>query len=149
MRRCAARRWRRRAEPNWENQMHTVDSTATDSSVNDGPRTGATWVAATGAFLLLAAAAVFAATRWSDIPAAVKLAVLVLITGGCVYGGDRLRATLPATGNALFHLGVLMVPVNGAAIGVHAGLDWPQLLLLNGLLATITMAPAAKHVNSV
>ena len=40
----------------------------------NGRRAGATWVAATGAFLLLAAATVFVATRWDHIPDAVKLA---------------------------------------------------------------------------
>jgi hypothetical protein len=129
--------------------MQALDENSVDSSSSDGRRTGATWVAATGAFLLLAAASVFVATRWSDIPDAIKLGILMMITGGCIYGGDRLRATLPATGNALFHLGVLLVPINGAAIGVHAGLDWPQLLLMNGVLATVTLAPAARHAKSV
>ncbi len=72
---------------------------------NGGRRTGATWVAATGAFLLLAAATMFVATRWDQIPDAAKLAALVGVTGACALIGDRLRRTLPATGNALFHLG--------------------------------------------
>jgi hypothetical protein len=129
--------------------MHSVEPATADLDESDGHRTGATWVAATGAFLLLASAAVFVATRWSDIPHAAKLGVLVLLTGGCIYGGDRLRATLPATGNALFHLGFLLVPVNGAALGVHAGLDWRQLLLANGALATVAMVPAARRAHSV
>src|ERR671929_215723 len=39
-------------------------------------RTGATWVAGTGAFLLLAATALFVAVRWDDIPGAAKLGMV-------------------------------------------------------------------------
>ena len=89
---------------------------------NGARRTGATWVAGTGAFLLLAAATVFVAARWDSIPDAVKLAALVGMTGACVLAGDRLRRTLPATGNALFHLGALLVPIDGAALGLRTAM---------------------------
>lgn len=116
---------------------------------NGGRRTGATWVAATGAFLLLAAAAVFVAARWSAIPDGAKLAMLVAITGGCILGGDRLRRTLPATGNALFHLGALLVPIDGVALGLRTDLPWQQLLLLDSVIAVAVLTICAQRVGSV
>jgi hypothetical protein len=115
----------------------------------DGHRTGATWVAATGAFLLLAAAAVFVATRWSEIPHAAKLGVLAMITAACAYGGDRLRSTLPATGNALFHLGILLVPVDVAALLVHLRMEWRTMLLVEGLVSLAVFAFGARRAQSV
>ena len=116
---------------------------------NGGRRTGATWVAATGAFLLLAAAAVFVATRWSAIPDSAKLAMLVAITGACILGGDRVRRTLPATGNALFHVGALMVPIDGVALGLRTELSWPSLLLVNSAIAVVVLTICAQRVGSV
>lgn len=116
---------------------------------NGGRRTGATWVAATGAFLLLAAATVFVATRWSAIPDGAKLAMLVAITGACILGGDHLRRALPATGNALFHVGALMVPIDGVALGLRTDLPWQHLLLLNSALAVVVLTLCAQRVGSV
>ena len=59
-------------------------------------RTGATWVAGTGAFLLLAATALFVAVRWDDIPGAAKLGIVGALTGAFLLGGRALARTLPA-----------------------------------------------------
>src|SRR5262249_19396141 len=112
-------------------------------------RTGATWVAATGAFLLLAAATVFVAARWDHIPDAVKLAALVAATGACALVGDRLRRTLPATGNALFHLGALLVPIDIAALGLRTHVTWQELLLVDALVSTAILAVCAQRAKSV
>jgi hypothetical protein len=114
-----------------------------------GRRAGATWVAATGVFLLLAAAAVFVATRWNDIPQAAKLAVLVGITGACIMAGDRLRAALPATGAALFHLGAFLIPIDIAALGLRAHLAWPELLLFDAVVTTGALTLLAGRSRSV
>lgn len=98
-------------------------------------RTSATWMAATGAFLLVAAAAVFVAVRWDQIPEALKLALLGAITGSAIVAGRTLRATLPATAGVLVHLGVFLVPVVGAAAALRLDLDWPVVLLADSLLA--------------
>jgi hypothetical protein len=121
----------------------------TDPSRPDPTRTGAVWVTGTGAFLLLAAAAVFVAVRWGDIPDSVKLGVLALATGGFLLAGRALKASLPATAGALFHLGTFLVPINVAAIGVHADLDWSSLLLAEGLVATATFGWGAMTERSV
>jgi hypothetical protein len=118
-------------------------------SSNGARRTGATWVAATGAFLLLAAATVFVAARWDHIPDAVKLAALVAATGACALVGDRLRRTLPATGNALFHLGALLVPIDIAALGLRTHLTWQELLLVDALASTAILALCAHRARSV
>jgi hypothetical protein len=121
----------------------------TMSPINGGRRTGATWVAATGAFLLLAAATMFVATRWDQIPDGAKLAALVGITGACVLAGDRLRKSLPATGNALFHLGALLIPIDVVALGMRTSMSWQELLLVDGLISTALLAICAWRASSV
>lgn len=116
---------------------------------DDPTRTGAVWVTGTGAFLLLAAAAVFTAVRWDDIPEPAKFASLVAATGAVLLAGRRLAAPLPATGSALFHLGTCLVPVDVAAIGIWADLTWPQMLLAQGAAATLTFGCAARVEGSV
>jgi hypothetical protein len=124
--------------------------TATSTPSRPDPtRTGAVWVTGTGAFLLLAAAAVFTAMRWEQIPDAAKLGALALVTGACLIAGRGLKATLPATAGALFHLGAFLVPLDVAAVGVRAGLDWSGLLLAEGVAATITFWWAARTERSV
>jgi len=115
----------------------------------DPTRTGAVWVTGTGAFLLLAAAAVFTAMRWDQIPDAAKLGALGLATGACLVVGRGLKATLPATAGALIHLGTFLVPLDVAAVGVRADLDWSVMLLVQGLVATVTFAWAATTERSV
>lgn len=119
------------------------------SSGPDRSRSGAVWVTGTGAFLLLAAAAVFTAVRWDDIPDAAKLGALVAATGACLLAGRSLRPTLPASAAALFHLGAFLVPVDVAAVGVRADLHWSTMLLAQGLVATTTFAWAARAEGSV
>jgi hypothetical protein len=107
------------------------------------------WVTGTGAFLLFAAAAVFTAVRWDQIPDAAKLAALVGATGACVLGGRGLRPTLPASAGALFHLGAFLVPIDVAALAVRADLDWSLMVLLQGAVATVTFGWAAVVERSV
>lgn len=115
----------------------------------DPTRTGAVWVTGTGAFLLLAAAAVFTAVRWDQIPEAAKLGALALATGAFLIAGRGLKASLPATAGALFHLGAFLVPIDVAAVGIRAQLDWAGLLLAEGVVATIVFAWAAATERSV
>src|SRR5437868_12778166 len=82
-------------------------------------RTGATWVAGTGAFLLLAATALFVAVRWDDLPDAAKLGVVGALTGGFLLGGRALARALSAPGDVLLHLGALLIPVDVAALSVR------------------------------
>jgi hypothetical protein len=124
-------------------------TTTAPPSGPDRTRSGAVWVTGTGAFLLLAAAAVFTAVRWDDIPDAAKLGALVAATGACLLAGRALKPTLPASAGALFHLGAFLVPVDVAAIGVRADLDWSTMLLAQGLVATVTFAWAARSEGSV
>jgi hypothetical protein len=120
-----------------------------DRADHDPARTGAVWVTGTGAFLLLAAAAVFVAVRWGEIPASAKLAAIGALTGGFLLAGRRLRADLPATAGALFHLGAFLVPVDVAAVAVRAELGWGQLLLAEGLVCGLTFGLAARAERSV
>jgi len=112
-------------------------------------RAAATWIAGTGAFLLLAAATSFVAVRWDQLPDAAKLAVLGFLTGAFVAGGRRLSAGFPATGDALFHLGAFLLPVDLAAVNLRIGMGWRGLLLAEGLLAAIAFACLAAWSRSV
>src|SRR5207244_1935254 len=58
-----------------------------DTTTTTTNRTGAVWVAGTGAFLLLAATALFVAVRWDDIPGAAKLGIVGALTGAFLLGG--------------------------------------------------------------
>lgn len=102
----------------------------------DRSRAGAVWVTGTGAFLLVAAAAVFVAVQWDHLSNEVKLGILASVTGTCLLAGRRLRAVLPATSGVLYHLGAFLIPANTAAIALHLDLDWPPFLLLEGATAT-------------
>ena len=102
----------------------------------DRSRAGAIWVTATGAALILAAAAVFVAVQWDHIPDAVKLAALGLVCGSCLMAGRGLRRQLPATSGVLYHLGAFLIPVVVAAGCVHVGTDWSALLLVEGVAST-------------
>ena len=116
------------------------------------PATGpvaATWVAGTGAFLLLAAAAVFVAVQWDRLPEAAKLAVVGGLTGAFLAGGRVLRRTLPATGDVLFHLGALLLPVDLAGLGMRASVGWRHLLLAEGALGVGVLGALAAASGSV
>lgn len=114
-----------------------------------GRRTGATWIAATGAALLLAAASIFVAVRWDHLGDLVKFTILAVFTALCFNGGLVLRRTLPASGSVLVHLGALLVPVNLAAANLRLGLSWRELLLLEGVLGLLVFAGTARLVGSV
>lgn len=112
-------------------------------------RAAATWIAGTGAFLLLAAATSFVAVRWDQLPDAGKLAVLGFLTGAFLAGGRRLRRTFPATGDALFHVGAFLLPVDLAAVNLRIGMGWRGLLLAEGLLAAVAFGCMAAWSRSV
>ena len=86
---------------------------------SDRSRAGAVWVTATGAFLLLAAAALFVAVRWDRLGDPARLGILAAATGGCLLAGRVLRDGLPATSRVLSHLGALLVPLDVAAVALH------------------------------
>lgn len=115
----------------------------------DGRRAGATWVAATGAFLLVAAAAVFIAVRWDSLPEAAKLALVGALTGGFLIGGRALRRTLPATGDVLFHLGAFLLPIDVAGLCVRAQVGWRNLVLSEGLLGVVALGSLSVATSSV
>ena len=123
--------------------------TTTTSRPDTGRRTGALWVAATGGFLLFAAAAVFIAVRWDELPDGAKLAVVGALTGGFLAAGRSLRRTVPATGDVLFHLGAFLIPVDLAAINLRLGAGWRALLLSEGALVTVGLGGLGRAVDSV
>ena len=126
-----------------------MTTTPFPSSPPDGRRAGATWVAATGAFLLLAAAAVFVAFRWAQLPEGAKVALVGGLTGAFLAGGRGLRRSLPATGDVLFHLGALLIPIDVAALSLRLDLGWQQLLLVEGLVSVVALGALAAASRSV
>ncbi|PLS76730.1 MAG: hypothetical protein CYG61_00635, partial [Actinobacteria bacterium] len=117
--------------------------------ITDGRRAATTWVAGTGAFLLLAAAALFVAVRWDQLPDLAKLGVVVGLTGAFLAGGRALRGTLPVTGEALFHLGALLIPLDVGAVCAHLRLGWRQVVLVEGLAATVALVGLSAASGSV
>ena len=103
----------------------------------EGRRTAVLWVAAVGASLLAAAAALFVAVRWNDISPVGKLSIIVCVTAVFLVAGETLRKTLPATGNVLFHLGALLIPVDVGALNLHLGMSWQELLLVEGIVCSV------------
>ena len=101
---------------------------------SDPARIGAVWVAATGAFLLLAAATLFIAVRWDDIPHGAKLAAVVTMTGAFLLAGERAHRSLPATASVLWHVGALLVPVDIGALVRHSHASGGVLLLVEGIV---------------
>ena len=97
-----------------------------------GRRAAATWVGATGSFLVVAAAAAFVAVKWNEIPDLGKLAMVAGLTVACLVGGRALRPALPAMGDVLFHLGAFLVPVDVAAVCVRLHAGWRETLLAEG-----------------
>jgi hypothetical protein len=114
-----------------------------------GTSLGALWVAGVGAFLLVAAAATFVAVRWDDIHDGVKLAALIAVTLVCLQAYLWLRSTLPQTASVLLHLGVLLVPIDVAALGARADWTWHEMLLAQGITATVVFGLAARAERSV
>ncbi len=103
----------------------------------DASRAGAIWVTATGAFLLLVAAAVFVAVQWDHIPDAVKLGALGLLCSACLLAGRALRRPLPATATVLYHLGAFLIPLVSAAVAVHVGASWSTMVLIEGTVGSV------------
>lgn len=97
-------------------------------------RTGATWVAATGALLLIAAAAVFVGVRWGELSLTAKIGIIGALTGAFLVSGWWLRTRLPATGGVLFHLGALLLPIDLAGLGTRLEWEPTTILLAQGLL---------------
>lgn len=129
--------------------------TATEPNGGASPRppsTGpvaATWVAGTGAFLLLAAAAVFVAVSWDRLPEMAKLALVGAITGACIAGGRALRRTLPATGDVLFHLGAFLIPIDVAGLGLRASIGWRAIVVCEGVVGVGVLGALAAASGSV
>ena len=119
------------------------------TSSPDGRRAGAAWVAATGAFLLLASATVFLAVRWDQVPEAAKLALVGALTGAFLAGGRAIRRTLPATGDVLFHLGALLILVDVAGLSLRLDLGWRTLLLAEGIVGVVVLGALAGAAGSV
>ncbi len=115
----------------------------------DGRRAGATWVAATGAFLLLASATVFVAVRWDRLAEEAKVALVGALTATFLIGGRALRRSLPATGDVLFHLGALLVPIDVAALGLRLDVGWRPLVAVEGLVGVGVLGALAAMSGSV
>ena len=106
-------------------------------------------MAATGAFLLLAAAAVFVAVRWGTLPDGAKAAIVGGLTGAFLLAGRALRRNLPATGDVLFHLGAFLVPVDLAGANLRIGMGWRAHLLAQALVCTASFGALAAVSRSV
>ena len=103
----------------------------------------AAWVAGLGALLLLAAAATFLAMQWDVMGATARIAVVAGLTAAAIIGGARLRRSLPVVGSVVFHLGVLLLPIDALGLAIQLGAPgWVRWTAV-GLTAAIALPPLA------
>lgn len=118
----------------------------------DSGRSGAMWVTGTGAFLLLAASALFVAMRWDQLADEVKLAVVCSLTGMFLLAGRSLRHSLPATATSLWHLGALLIPVDVGAVFIHlagtGAFPWAAFLLTEGVISATAFYVLGRSTGS-
>lgn len=132
-----------------------MQTTATDPTGGAAPRppstspVAATWVAGTGAFLLLAAAAVFIAVSWDRLPEVAKLSLVGAATGACIAGGRAVRRTLPATGDVVFHLGAFLLPIDVAGLGMRSSIGWRAVVVGEGIVGVGVLGGLAAASGSV
>lgn len=104
-------------------------------SEDDTPRvTAATWVAGTGALLLIIAAAIFLAVSWDVLGITARVAVVGSVTGAAIVGGHLLRRLVPAVGAVVYHLGALLLPVDAVGLGLQLDLSTAAIWSLAGLV---------------
>lgn len=112
---------------------------------------GALWLLATGAALLVIAAALFVVVNWDELGPAARLVLLAGCTVGAATAAHRSASRLPLTSAALTHLSVALVPVNAAAVASRLTDDllvvtlvaaWSTILGAIGLVIT-TRSPLA------
>lgn len=102
-------------------------------------------MSATGALLLLAAAATFLAVNWDALGLTARVAAVGAATAGAILGGARLRRTLPAVGAVVFHLGALLLPVDALGLALQLEVGRAGTWLAVGATAVLTL-PIAAHV---
>ena len=105
--------------------------------------TAATWVAATGALLLLVAAGTFLAVSWDVLGMTARVAVVASITAAAIIGGHRLRQFLPAVGAVLFHLGALLLPIDALGLALQLELSVAAAWILTGAVTLVALPPLA------
>jgi hypothetical protein len=106
--------------------------------------TAASWVAAAGALLLLAAAATFLAVSWDTLALPARIAVVGTVTAVAILGGHRVRRTLPAVGAVVYHLGALLLPIDALGLVLQLDLDVPVRWLAAGAVAMVAFPPLAR-----
>lgn len=110
----------------------------------DAGSRAAAWITGTGAFLLVAAAAVFVWVQWSRLPLEAKIAIIGGVTGAVLLAGARLRPRLPIAGSALLHLGAFLLPVDLAALTNRLEVDWPEAAVAEGVLILVAFPLIAR-----
>lgn len=113
-------------------------------AADDTPRsTAATWVAATGALLLLVAAGIFLAVSWEVLGVTARVAIVASVTAAAIVGGHLLRRVLPAVGAVVFHLGALLLPIDAVGLALQLDLSLAATWTLAGLATVTTLPPLA------
>lgn len=125
--------------------MHTT----TPDDRRPGDRSGAVWVTATGALLLLAAATTFVAVRWDQLHDWQKFAALVVVTQCLLVGGWLGRARVPATAAATFSLGAVLVPLDAWTVAASGTGDWERGLFVGGGLGVLVLPLARRFLDTI
>ena len=94
---------------------------------------------------MLVAAVVVVAGNWQDIPPALKLGGLVLVTLALGAAAERTRDVVPATARAVAHLAAALTAPVGIAAAAVAGGTWPVCVLAGGVLAAVACDVQARR----
>lgn len=100
-------------------------------------RTAATWVAATGAFLILAAAITVTAAHWWSFSNWTRAAALLGYMAAAGLGSRLARARTPGVALVLAHLAALLAVPVAIAVAITAGADWEEAVLAGGAAGVV------------
>ena len=123
----------------------TTQTLGTRESTAAVPRT---WVAATGAFFILAAALTLTVARWWELPTWARAVALVGYAGTAGAGASLLRHRAPGVSLVLAHLAALLAVPCGIAIAGTAGAGWPVAIVVGGATGIVTCAVARRHTDA-
>ena len=108
----------------------------------------ATWMAAVGALLVLAAASVLVVGNWNHIDPTIKLAGLVAANGVIAAAAAALRRVSPVVSRALGHLAAMLAVPSGVAVMAAAHQHWPNAIAVGGLAGVLACATQARRLRA-
>ncbi|MEO6651025.1 MAG: hypothetical protein ABIP17_00005, partial [Ilumatobacteraceae bacterium] len=131
--------------------MNWAPPTTAPAPESDDERRGlsavpaAAWLALLGSTLILFAAVAVVASNWNTIGQGLRVAGLLVVTGGLLGIAERARSLVPTTAGIIAHVGTALVAFVGVALMSLLGFTWPACIVVGGLaLVGSTQIQAAR-----